>query len=420
MLKQSVLVLAIIVLVAGNLQADLTDGLVGYWPFNGNANDESGGGNHGTVEGATLIPDRFGNPDSAYSFDGIDDRIVIGDVELVTGNTITVAAWFHTDTDFVPNSAWDQPIVSKFDQSRAYYLGNAMPSLGGKITFDVLQTSISTLSDNDLSDDQWHLAVGVYDGNLPPDNIKLYIDGRLQAHTGYTSGEIWDIPARLAIGALVSSGGQSYFYYFAGHIDDVRIYDRALSEAEVWELCQLAPPGQAPVADAGEDIVADADEEVTLDASASYDPNGYIAEYTWTVLPDDTILYSGQENTFKTKALGRVEETIKLTVTDNVWLSSEDAVSIFNRRVEDIELTPGPQGEQGPAGITPAEIADMQAQITALQQANAALLLQIQALEQQNALLQQAINDNRYLLEQLPQLQKKLEELEAVVEEETP
>ena len=47
-----------------------TDGLVGWWPFNGNANDESGNGNDGVVNGATLTEDRFGNVDKAYSFDG--------------------------------------------------------------------------------------------------------------------------------------------------------------------------------------------------------------------------------------------------------------------------------------------------------------------------------------------------------------
>jgi hypothetical protein len=49
-----------------------TNGLVGYWPFNGNANDISGNGNNGTVNGATLTTDRFGNTNSAYSFDGND------------------------------------------------------------------------------------------------------------------------------------------------------------------------------------------------------------------------------------------------------------------------------------------------------------------------------------------------------------
>ena len=47
-----------------------TSGLVGYWPFNGNANDESGNGNNGTVNGATLTTDRFGNAGKAYGFDG--------------------------------------------------------------------------------------------------------------------------------------------------------------------------------------------------------------------------------------------------------------------------------------------------------------------------------------------------------------
>ena len=46
------------------------NGLVGWWPFNGNANDESGNGNHGTVNGATLTQDRFGNANMAYGFDG--------------------------------------------------------------------------------------------------------------------------------------------------------------------------------------------------------------------------------------------------------------------------------------------------------------------------------------------------------------
>jgi hypothetical protein len=52
---------------------------VGYWPFCGNANDESGNGNDGAVNGATLAEDRFGNAGSAYSFDGLDDYIIAND-----------------------------------------------------------------------------------------------------------------------------------------------------------------------------------------------------------------------------------------------------------------------------------------------------------------------------------------------------
>jgi hypothetical protein len=53
-----------------------TNGLIGYWPFNGNANDESGNNNNGTVNGATLTNDRFGNANKAYAFDGVNDKIV--------------------------------------------------------------------------------------------------------------------------------------------------------------------------------------------------------------------------------------------------------------------------------------------------------------------------------------------------------
>ena len=54
-----------------------TNGLVGWWPFNGNANDESGNGNDGVVNGATLTEDRFGNVDKAYSFDGSNNTGVV-------------------------------------------------------------------------------------------------------------------------------------------------------------------------------------------------------------------------------------------------------------------------------------------------------------------------------------------------------
>jgi len=175
---------------------------------------------------------------------------------------------------------------------------------------------------------------------------------------------------------------------------------------------------QSPVAEAGEDIIADANEKVVLDASLSTDPDGNIVQYTWTALPEEEVLYSGPNSIFETKALGRVEEVIKLTVTDNTTLKADDTVSIFNRRLEEIELTPGPQGPQGqqgpqgeqgpqgpqgPPGITPEEIAQMQAQIASLQQENAALLQQIQE-------LQKIVAENSKLLERLPQLQKGLKE----------
>ena len=74
MLKKNVSIMGIVFLIIiafnGICFSGINDGLVAYYPFNGNANDESGNGNHGIVDGAALSMDRFGNLNSAYLFDG--------------------------------------------------------------------------------------------------------------------------------------------------------------------------------------------------------------------------------------------------------------------------------------------------------------------------------------------------------------
>ena len=74
--------------------ADLNNGLVAHYPFCGNANDASGNGNNGTVHGAILTEDRFGNPKSSYSFNGVDNFIdVIPSTSLSPSNEVTFTAW---------------------------------------------------------------------------------------------------------------------------------------------------------------------------------------------------------------------------------------------------------------------------------------------------------------------------------------
>ena len=78
-----------------------SNGLVGYWPFNGNANDESGNGNNGTVSGATLTNDRNGIANKAYSFNGISDYITISSNALIniTGS-YSVSFWILTSDEY--------------------------------------------------------------------------------------------------------------------------------------------------------------------------------------------------------------------------------------------------------------------------------------------------------------------------------
>ncbi len=73
----------------------VSNGLVAYYPFNGNANDESINTNHAVVYGATLTDDLFGNPNSAYYFDGVDDKFQISSVNITNPVTIILLAKFY-------------------------------------------------------------------------------------------------------------------------------------------------------------------------------------------------------------------------------------------------------------------------------------------------------------------------------------
>ncbi len=73
----------------------ITNGLVAAYEFSGNADDSSGNGNHGVVNGATLTADRFGNPNSAYSFDGISDFVSI-DAHISGYSEFTQLAWIES------------------------------------------------------------------------------------------------------------------------------------------------------------------------------------------------------------------------------------------------------------------------------------------------------------------------------------
>lgn len=101
-MKTSVLFLALFCVCSSVFSSTVpgyvpTNGLVGWWPFTGNANDQSGNGNNGTASGAVLGNDRFGTPNAAYSFDGVDDYIV-GSAASFPASDRTVAFWFNTTT----------------------------------------------------------------------------------------------------------------------------------------------------------------------------------------------------------------------------------------------------------------------------------------------------------------------------------
>ena len=89
-------------------------GLVAWYPFDGNASDMSGNGNHGTVHGATLGHDRHGEVGKAYSFDGVDDKITLPDSDILELNQTdhSIGLWFNA-RNYSEADYYGQTFISK-------------------------------------------------------------------------------------------------------------------------------------------------------------------------------------------------------------------------------------------------------------------------------------------------------------------
>ena len=192
--------------------------LAAYYPFNGNANDESGNDNNGTVNGATLTTDRFGNTDSAYSFDG-NDIITIPHSEVLNSeNELSISVWVK------PNIQQDAMILGKSNYTSATnYLLRTKSS--GFIQFEYKDFANS--NSIPLLAGTWnHIAAVSQDDN----SKQIYINGVLASHTTANS-PYGIVPNDLTIG-YASYGSE----HFNGSIDDLRIYKSALSESDILSL----------------------------------------------------------------------------------------------------------------------------------------------------------------------------------------
>lgn len=98
-----------------------TNGLMAHFPFNGNANDQTLNANNGTVYGATLVMDRFGNPNSAYSFNGSTDYISVPSSASIASfpNGQTISMWLKVTA--LPTNGMENTIIDKRDNTHKYY-----------------------------------------------------------------------------------------------------------------------------------------------------------------------------------------------------------------------------------------------------------------------------------------------------------
>jgi uncharacterized protein (TIGR02145 family) len=194
-----------------------TDGLVGYWPFNGNAEDESGNGNDGVVNGAVLNQDRFGNDSSAYLFDGIDDFIGIPD--LGSKNEFTFSSWVnYKDTS---NNA-----VSIFGNFGGGWGAGQFHLHGGPFVELAVWGDFPYLSSFpiDLKPNTWHHVLFTFKKDV---ETSLFLDGK---KVGSNSSRFNINFTNMRIGSEFTGR------YWNGSLDDIAIWNRALTPEEIEKL----------------------------------------------------------------------------------------------------------------------------------------------------------------------------------------
>lgn len=192
---------------------------VAYYPFNGNANDAIGFLN-GTVNGATLTADRFGNANRAYSFDGVNDNITFSQPWTTLTDNFTISVWLKPNSlggSILTNGQNSYPAPTGYSGYSIKFGTRPVGDMNGVASFnggvDVLTVG------------NWFHIVLVRDNGT----AKLYVNGELQPNT-INNGPY--IPATSAIIGSLNNGVD----FVNGSIDEVKIYNTALADQQISDL----------------------------------------------------------------------------------------------------------------------------------------------------------------------------------------
>lgn len=209
---------------------DLEDGLVAYYPFDGDANDYSGNGHNGVENGGVTYSN--GPIGRSVNFDGTSGFISSNEAPLLT-DRISIATWVNPKLQRFDNYTNGGIVVNGGDYEIAI---TANTNTIRYALFEVTGTSAWTDTGIPINIDMWSHIVVTYDGS----NVLTYLNG-LEVHRGSYSGSMPETSYKLGVGGRYLSQGQSvpsdgWYSFFNGKIDDLRIYDRALSTEEITAL----------------------------------------------------------------------------------------------------------------------------------------------------------------------------------------
>ena len=211
----------------------LKKGLVAYYPFNGNAKDESGNGNDGKVSGTTPSNDRHGAAEKAYNFDGADDYITLPSRIFDGVDGFTLSTWINLNSPRLVHTIISGALAGNDNK---LFIGT---SLARRFCISYIGQNQWSFPAEDLMGEWKHIVVTKL--SRQPTFI-VFVDGLLKAEMKFPkSGPLKFAPNGLMIGPEQDSAGGGFQanQFLMGDVDDYRIYNRALSEAEVKALYEF-------------------------------------------------------------------------------------------------------------------------------------------------------------------------------------
>ena len=201
---------------------EFKNNLVQYWPFDGDANNAVSGGINAIVEGPTLTTDRFGNENSAYYFDGTGDRMNAGLAANFGTNSFTANVWVNSTQ------------TSGYGNLMRTHGGNGHGWLfrfnSGKIEiWEGSYNDVGVVSKTSYADGNWHMMTYVRD--VENKVGQLYVDGSYVCNYNISSPNNYN--------NTLWFGTYGAGEYYKGYMDDVRLYNRALTAEEIAALYVL-------------------------------------------------------------------------------------------------------------------------------------------------------------------------------------
>ena len=225
--------------------ADLNDGLVAYFPLDGNATDMVTGVN-GTIHGgANSVPNRLGLPSTAYSFDGVDDYIEAPYHSSYSSNEFSFSLWVNPSAN---SSSYQSPFT---------FRGTHQGFLLYKDPDNTWSPWVGTGSDwggstnlSNITLNEWVFITCTYNGS----NFAGYKNGNLISSSSPSFAPNTSRPVRIGAGNTDSPNPD---FFFNGIVDELRFYNRALSDAEIKQLQIIDNPNFREISGLGYTFVDD-------------------------------------------------------------------------------------------------------------------------------------------------------------------